>query len=125
MQLLVLALLLNGAALIQLPGLISGAVADPSGAAVPYATVRLEMAGRTVDEVRTGNDGRFQLKAEASGSLRVVVTAAGFTEAVVPVPIDSRDLHVTLQPAPFFEAVNVTSSRTELPRPDPAVTITV
>ena len=98
---------------------------DPSGAAVPNATVRLEMSGRTVDEVRTGSDGRFRLKSEASGSLRVVVTAAGFAEIIVPVSLDSRDLQVTLQPAPFFEAVNVTSSRTDLPRADPAVTMTV
>ncbi len=122
---LLLALLFNGAALIQLPGLITGAVVDPSGAAVPNATVRLEMSGRTIDEFRTGSDGRFQLKAEASGSLRVVVTAAGFAEVIVPVSLDSRYLQVTLQPAPFFEAVNVTSSRTDLPRADPAVTMTV
>ena len=125
MQPLLLALLFNGAALIQLPGLITGAVVDPSGAAVANATVRLEMSGRTVDEVRTGSDGRFQLKAEASGSLRVVVTAAGFAEVIEPVSFDSRYLQVTLQPAPFFEAVNVTSSRTDLPRADPAVTMTV
>ena len=125
MQLLLLALLFNGAALIQLPRLITGAVVDPSGAAIPNATVRLEMSGRTVDEFRTGSDGRFQLKAETSGSLRVVVTAAGFAELIVPVSLDSRDLQVTLQPAPFFEAVNVTSSRTDLPRADPAVTLTV
>ncbi len=120
-----LALLFNGAALIQLPGLITGAVVDPSGAFVANATVRLEMSGRTVDEVRTGSDGRFQLKAESSGSLRVVVTAAGFAEFIEPVSLDSRYLQVMLQPAPFFEAVNVTSSRTDLPRADPAVTMTV
>src|SRR5688572_4876438 len=125
MQLVLFALLFNGATLFQLPGLITGAVVDPSGAAVPNATVRLEMSGRTVDEFRTGSDGRFQLKFEASGSLRVVVNAAGFAEGIAPVSIDSRYLQVTLQPAPFFEAVNVTSSRTDLPRADPAVTLTV
>ncbi|MEO5739279.1 MAG: TonB-dependent receptor plug domain-containing protein, partial [Vicinamibacterales bacterium] len=125
MPLVFLALLFNGATLIQLPGLITGAVVDPSGAAVPNATVRLELSGRTVDEFRTGSDGRFQLKSEASGSLRVVVTAAGFAQVITPVSRDSRYLQVTLQPAPFFEAVNVTSSRTDLPRADPAVTMTV
>jgi outer membrane receptor protein involved in Fe transport len=124
-QLLVLALLFNGAALIQSPALITGTVIDPSGAAVANAIVRLEMSRRTVDEFKTGSDGRFQLKAEASGSLRMIVIAAGFAEFAVPVSPGSRDLQVTLQPAPFFEAVNVTSSRTDLPRADPAVTMTV
>ena len=32
---------------------------------------------------------------------------------------------MTLQPAPFFEAVNVTSSRTDVPRADPRSTVTV
>ena len=54
MQLLLLALLFNGATLIQLPGLIAGTVVDPSGAAVPNATVRLEISGRTVDEISDG-----------------------------------------------------------------------
>ena len=125
MPLVLLALLFNGATLIQLPRVVTGAVVDPSGAAVPNATVRLEMSGRTIDEIRTGSDGRFQLKVEASGSLRVIVSAAGFAEAIAAVSLDSRYLQVTLQPAPFFEAVNVTSSRTDLPRADPAVTMTV
>ena len=32
---------------------------------------------------------------------------------------------IALEPAPFFEAVNVTSSRTDVPRADPTVTVTV
>jgi len=128
LQLLIMQLLLVllfNSALIQLPGLITGTVVDPFGAVIPNASVRLEMSGRIVDEFRTGSDGRFQLKADASGSLRVVVTAAGFAELIVPVSLDSRDLQVTLQPASFFEAVNVTSSRTDVPKADPAVTLTV
>src|SRR5687768_8424196 len=94
LQLLIMQLLLVllfNSALIQLPGLITGAVVDPFGAVIPNATVRLEMSGRIVDEFRTGSDGRFQLKADAAGSLRVVVTAAGFAELIVPVSLDSRD----------------------------------
>lgn len=125
MPLVLLALFFHAAALVQLPGVVTGVVVDPSGAAVPNAAVRLEMSGRTVDESRTGSDGRFQLKFDASGPLRVVVNAAGFGEAIAPVTIGSAEMRVTLKPAPFFEAVNVTSSRTDLPRADPAVTMTV
>jgi hypothetical protein len=77
-----------------------------------------------IDEFRTGIDGRFEFRADAAGSLRIVVTAAGFAEVVISVSPDSRTLQVTLQPAPFFEAVNVTSSRADLPRADPSVTVT-
>ena len=79
---------------------------------------------RLTNSVRRA-DGRFEFKVNASGLLRIVVTAAGFGEVVAPVSADSRNLRVTLQPAPFFEAVNVTSSRTEVPRVDPSVTVTV
>ena len=41
------------------------------------------------------------------------------------VPADSRNVRVVLQPAPFFEAVNVTSSRTDVPKADPTATMTV
>ena len=37
----------------------------------------------------------------------------------------SGELRISLEPAPFFEAVNVTSSRTDVPRADPTVTVTV
>lgn len=119
------ALFFNMAALGQSPGLITGTVVDPSGAAVPNATVRLEISSGPIDEFRTGSDGHFEFKAEVSGPLRVVVTAAGFAEVVTPVTANSRNLQVTLQPAPFFEAVNVTSSRMDVPRVDPTVTVTV
>ena len=48
---------------VQSPGFIAGTVVDPSGAAIPNATVRLEMSGRTIDEFHTGIDGRFEFRA--------------------------------------------------------------
>ena len=51
-----LALLL---ALGQGGGALTGTVVDPSGAPVPDATVRLELAGAPAGELRTGNDGQF------------------------------------------------------------------
>ena len=80
---LLLALLLNVAALGPVcPASFTGTVVDPSGAAVPNATVRLEASGGAIDEFRTGSDGRFEFKSEAPGPLRVVVTAPGFAEVV-------------------------------------------
>jgi outer membrane receptor protein involved in Fe transport len=95
------------------------------GAPIPDARVRLEAAGAAVAEIRTGADGRFQFATEASGILQVVVTAAGFAQATTAVPIDSAPLQITLRPAAFFEEVNVTSSRADLPRTDPTATVTV
>jgi len=120
-----LALVFNMATLGQSLGLITGTVVDPSGAAVPDATVRLEMSSGTIDEFRTGSDGRFEFKAGVPRPLRIVVTASGFAEAIAPVAVNDTNLWVTLQPAPFFEAVNVTSSRMDVPRVDPTVTVTV
>jgi outer membrane cobalamin receptor len=120
---LVFALLLNASA--QTPTAIGGVVVDPSGAPVPDAAVRLESAGAVLAERRTANDGRFEFTTEVTGEVRVVVTAGGFAEAVASAVGDARDLKITLQPAPFFEAVNVTSSRADSPRSDPTATIVV
>jgi outer membrane receptor protein involved in Fe transport len=54
-----------------------------------------------------------------------VVSAPGFAQAAEPVPAAREGMQVTLQPAPFFEAVNVTSSRGDAPKVDPTVTMTV
>jgi iron complex outermembrane recepter protein len=119
------ALVFNTAVLAQAAGVIAGVVVDSTGAAVQNADVRLEMAGRTIGQLRTGSDGRFEFKATPPGPLKVVVTAPGFVETSIGISADAGDLRVTLQPAPFFEAVNVTSSRTDIPKADPSATITV
>ena len=122
MNMVLLALLL---ALGQGGGALTGTVRDPSGAPVPDATVRLELAGAPVGTFRTGNDGQFEFTIDVTGGLRVIVTAAGFASVTEVVPPGGRDVQVTLQPAPFFEAVNVTSSRTGVAKSDPTVTMTV
>jgi outer membrane cobalamin receptor len=106
-------------------GPVTGTVLDASGAPVPNATVRLEVSGTVVAEFTTGIDGRFELKAGTPGDVRIVVTAAGFAQAVEPLPAGGRNVQITLQPAAFFERVNVTSSRTDVPRADPTQTMTV
>jgi outer membrane receptor protein involved in Fe transport len=118
-------LLLSPGAASQLSAPVSGTVLDPSGAPIPNASVRLEASGATVAEYRTGNDGRFAFTIDTQGILRIVVSAPGFAQASEPVLATREGIQITLQPAPFFEAVNVTSSRGEAPKADPTATMTV
>jgi outer membrane receptor protein involved in Fe transport len=117
--------LLNVVLLTQVPPALTGTVVDPSGAPVRDAGVRVELAGAAIAESRTDSDGRFEFDFAPSEGLRVIVTAAGFAPVIEAVTPPARALQITLQPAPFFEAINVTSSRTEVPRADPTVTMTV
>jgi outer membrane receptor protein involved in Fe transport len=108
--------------------LILGLVLDTTGAAIAGAIVRLEVAGTSINEMQTATDGRFSFRSDAAGPVRLVVSAAGFASATVdvgPGDISGGELRILLEPAPFFEAVNVTSTRTGVPRADPTVTVTV
>lgn len=104
---------------------IAGVVLDSSGAPVANAAVRLESSGTPVDEDRTSTDGRFELAATPAPDSRLVATAPGFAQVIQPVDGTGQDIQITLRPAPFFEAVNVTSSRTDAPRADPTMTMAV
>jgi len=104
---------------------IGGIVLDATGAVVAGATVRLEVTGTPVNEMQTGTDGRFSFRQDVAGRVRLVVSAAGFAPATLDVDQSTEELRITLEPAPFFEAVNVTSTRTGVPRADPTVTVTV
>jgi outer membrane cobalamin receptor len=122
----VVALLLAATGAGQAGNVISGVVLDGSGAPVPDAVVRLESGGRSIIEMRSGRDGRFAFPEGVPRAGRIIVTAPGFAPASQPVPDSSEgDIAITLEPAPFFEAVNVTSSRGDIPRADPSVTVTV
>jgi outer membrane cobalamin receptor len=122
---LLVSLVLMAAGAAQGGASISGVVLDPSGSVVPDAVVRVEASGVTVSEVRTTTDGRFLVPGDTTRQARVVVTAVGFAPHTTEVGAGSGELRITLEPAPFFEAVNVTTSRTTIPRADPTVTVTV
>ncbi len=104
---------------------LSGKVLDASGASVADATVRVQIAGNVAGETQTDANGRFEVAVTADGKRDVVVTAPGFAPASTSVAAGERTLDVTLQAAPFFEAVNVTSSRADVARVDPTSTVTV
>jgi outer membrane receptor protein involved in Fe transport len=124
MHIVLLAIALNVAAA-QSVDTLSGRVLDTSGASVADAAVRVEVAGAVVGEARTDADGRFEVAVSADRARNIVVTAPGFASSQTTIPSDVRTIAVTLQPAPFFEAVNVTSSRTDTARVDPTSTVTV
>lgn len=109
----------------QQPDTLNGRVLDASGASVADATVQIQIGGAAVRETRTDANGAFQVAVMSDSVRRVVVTAAGFAPASVEVAPGEQRVDVTLQPAPFFEAVSVTSSRAEAPRADPTSTVTV
>ena len=124
MHTLLFALVLSTSAAAQPPTSVSGTVVDSSGLPVSGATVHLESSsGIPLDQVETAEDGRFELA--AIGATRVVATASGFAQAVRELPAGAGDLALVLEPAPFFEEVNVTSTRADVPRVDPAGTVTV
>jgi len=104
---------------------LSGRVVDQSGASVADATVRVEIGGSVAADTQTDAGGRFEVAVRADGAREVVVTAPGFAPSATTVAAGTRTVEVTLQPAPFFEAVNVTSSRTDVARVDPTSTVTV
>lgn len=109
----------------QSPDTLTGKVLDPSGASVVDADVRVEIGGRSAGDVRTDADGRFELHVPADAIRELIVTAPGFAPSSTTVASGARTVELTLQPAPFFEAVNVTSSRTDVARVDPTATVTV
>jgi outer membrane cobalamin receptor len=122
---LVMAILMNVPGVGQSPRPISIVVADPQGKPVPGATVRLALAGRRVWEGQTALDGTLELNTDVVDVVLSVV-APGFGSASVSLEQhEGRTLAITLEPAPFFEEIQVTSSRTEIAQADPNVTMTV
>lgn len=108
------------------PRAVSGTVTDASGSTIPGAVLQLEAAGVAVSSTVTGTDGRFTFITAAPDPLRLVVSAPGFAQRLVSVAVDANlPLTIELGPAPFFEAVQVTSSRGTEPRSDPTVAATV
>ena len=96
--------------------LIRGAVVDPSGSALPGATVAVDLPGAA--PVVTAPDGRFEMSIPAPGPRRVTVTLPGFQPAEATIDASAsgegsaeRELRITLFPRAFAETVSVTASR--------------
>jgi len=109
----------------QSADVLTGKVLDSSGASVADAAVRVNIGGSVAAETQTDADGQFEVRVSADGARDVLVTAPGFAPFSTTVQPGARTVDVTLEPAPFFQTVNVTSSRTDIARVDPTSTVTV
>ena len=91
--------------------IVSGIVQDPSGAAIPRATIIVRQESAGLDLVNNGgDDGSFALPL-AAGRYVITVSAPGFasvTQTVVAPAVES--VIVTLSPAPIVEHVTVVSA---------------
>lgn len=90
--------------------ILTGAVLDPSGAAVPGAQIALSGAGRTLS-TKSNSDGRYTFRAVAPGAYTITVTASGFSTLSLP-QIDiaagqTRELNLPLTIAAEREEVTV------------------
>src|SRR5215510_3740288 len=87
---LVLALSVRAAGVVVL-----GRVIDPSGSAIPGATVDLVKAGKAVTSTVSGTDGTFRFADVAAGSYEIRVTLSGFRQSRAAVTVG------TSTPAPL------------------------
>jgi len=92
---------------------VSGAVKDPSGAAVPGAQVSLQTAQQVIlGSARTDSRGRFTFDGVLPGSYVLVVESKGFAEQRVALQVGRQtvaDIEIALGVQPLQAQVSVTA----------------
>ena len=92
-------------------GSLRGSVQDVTGARIPKATVVAQSSGSSLRREANSEDrGEFRIDDLPPGRYRIVVRAAGFSDAVAEVPIavsSVREITVTLKPAASAQSVTV------------------
>ena len=95
---------------------VRGTVADPLGARVSGATVKLRRDGQVVKDAASDAEGNFTFDALASGRYQIEVSAAGFsTRTTDPMFVAGGarvSVDVALPIGPLEESVSVTSAAT-------------
>ena len=91
---------------------VSGVVKDSSGAVVSGAAILIQTSSGVEQRGVTDSEGRFELVRAIPPGARLVVRAGGFAQKSQPVD-GSSPLEIVLEPAPVFETMTVTPSRTE------------
>ncbi len=95
-------------------GSIFGTVTDPSGAAVPGATVTITNIGTNVSETtKTNSDGNYNQTRLIPGTYRVKVESTGFKSALVDTVVVNVDkaspVNVQLQAGAVTEEITITA----------------
>jgi iron complex outermembrane receptor protein len=98
-------------------GSVTGSVGDPSGRAIPGATVRvLNEATHASAEAVTNEEGTYRFDALAPGQYQLDATLEGFDPTARRLQVDAGQttaIDVTLTPARVAQSVVVTARRTE------------
>jgi Carboxypeptidase regulatory-like domain len=68
------------ALLAQSIGAIEGQITDPSGAAVPAASVQTISRDTVIRNAQSDNQGRYRVSRLSAGDYKVAVTSAGFAQ---------------------------------------------
>lgn len=120
---LLLVLVFSGSASAQSSGILDGTVTDPSGGAVPGATVEIHNPVSHYDRsTTTDTDGRFRFANVPFNPYHLAVTATGFAGSSMDVDVRSAvptSVTVTLKVASAATTVTVESSGTDLVENDP------
>jgi len=97
----------------QFTSSVQGSVQDPSGAAIPKATVDLlNVKTNTMRTAATDAAGNFDFESLAPGTYRITTTASGFRKSEVNITLlteQKMSVPITLQVGSVTEAVTVTT----------------
>jgi Carboxypeptidase regulatory-like domain len=97
---------------------ISGSVAGPRGDPVSEALVTLSRNDRTVQQVRTADNGHFSFAAVAPGTYWLTITASGFKSQSISFVMHAGQTYtapqISLALAPLVTSIEVTPSRGEV-----------
>ncbi len=99
-------------------GSLRGSVQDVTGARVERATIVVQSSDSSLRREANSEDrGEFRIDDLLPGRYRIVVSAAGFSDAVAEVPIavsSVREITVTLKPAASAQRVTVESQSSSI-----------
>jgi outer membrane cobalamin receptor len=106
-------------------GPLTGAVIDPSGRAVPGATVILSGEGHPLRSAVTDGAGEFALDVPDTGRFELRVAVAGFRSEVIELDPGLTPLVIRLSLSALTESVVVSAAQVEIPLSQAVSSVTV